>query len=114
MSSTTPPSRRPSPTAWSKTPRSSFSAAKAFAKPIRARRRLNSCGTSGSDKAPLCDDIPRGGVRRVTPQRRCRRGRAPLTPPLSAWNLLQHVHLHPPPSPLSPPPHIPHLCPFPH
>ena len=42
ISCTTPPSRRPSPTVWSKTPRSSFSAVKAFAKPIRASRRRSS------------------------------------------------------------------------
>jgi IstB-like ATP binding protein len=38
---------------------------------------------AGSDQAPLCDDIPHGGVRRVTPQRRCRRGRETL--PLSRF-----------------------------
>src|SRR5208337_1126310 len=40
-SSTTPPSPPPSPIAWWKTPRSSFSQAKAFAKAIRASLRLN-------------------------------------------------------------------------
>jgi hypothetical protein len=36
---------------------------------------------------PLCVDIPRGGVRRVTPQRRGRPGRESTTPAL--WHLLQ-------------------------
>ena len=41
-------------------------------------RRRNSHRRRRLRHAPLCDDIPAGGVRRVTPQRRCRQGREPL------------------------------------
>jgi DNA replication protein DnaC len=71
----------PSLIAWWKTPRSSSSEARAFAKVIRASRRANP-RSAGSNQTPLCEDIPRGGVRRVTPQRRCRWEREFTTPAL--------------------------------
>jgi len=46
--------------------------------PIRRPRNRR----AGSDHAPRCDDNPDGGVRRLTPQRRCRGGRELRFPPL--------------------------------
>jgi len=59
-----------------------------LAKPIRPDADSLADRTSGSDKAPLCDDIPRGGVRRVTPQRRCRRERELIAPALWSGSLV--------------------------
>ena len=43
---------------------------RAFASPkIPVRRPRNR--SAGSEEAPRCDDNPAGGVRRLTPQRRC-------------------------------------------
>jgi hypothetical protein len=39
-----------------------------------------SIGPSGSDKAPLCDDIPRGGIRRVTLNGAAREARSSSLP----------------------------------
>jgi DNA replication protein DnaC len=77
----TPPSRRPSPIGWWRTPRSSCWAARVCAIPrTPVRRPKKSC--AGSTDAPRCDDNPVGGVRRLTPQRRCRGGREFPLPPL--------------------------------
>jgi len=63
-------------------------AAKAFAKAIRASLRSEIADRcADSDQAPLCDDIPHGGVRRVTPQRRCRRAGV-TTPALGPYLLI--------------------------
>src|SRR5215471_15969771 len=92
-SSTTPPSRPQSPTGWWRTPRSSCLVATAFAKAtgIRIRRLPNK--PAGCEHAPRCDDIPRRGVGRLTPQRRCHGGTRELRlPPLGSL-LLIHVQL---------------------
>ncbi len=62
---------------------------------LRKAKRTRSAGrvtAAGSDHAPRCDDNPRGGVRRVTPQRRCRWGRGLITPALRSL-FPSHVQL---------------------
>jgi DNA replication protein DnaC len=68
--------------AWWKTPRSSCWAATVCVSPRTPIRRPRS-PDAGSDDAPRCDDNPAGGVRRLTPQRRCRGGREFRFPPFS-------------------------------
>jgi len=69
-SSSTPQSPPPSLTAWWRTQRCFYWAARACASPRIQIRRPRSL-SAGPDEAPRCDDNPAGGVRRLTPQRRC-------------------------------------------
>ena len=74
-----------------------------------------SSSRSAHEQAPRCGDIPRGGVRRVTPQRRCRRGRELIAPaPVLVLSFSLHVQLQRQSSAPALADGIPNLCGVPH